>query len=193
MTETIHTDEVERLRVALWDCAPRDAADGEHVATCPACVVEIAETRRLRDTWRRYASAGLPRTSAEALIAAAASFPAVVWSSALPVTAAGAARGPAASDVHLAWAGEDLRVEVMLRPEAGRGYAVTGQVLRDEVVPAARVEVELLIDRRTAAATVTDAFGEFAFDPRSGAEIGIRIGAGREARHVALWPTGGAR
>lgn len=193
MNETIHTDEIERLRVALWDCAPRDAADTAHVAACPACIGDVAASRRLRDTWRRLAAAEVPRAAIEQVKAAAAAPVAVVWHAALPASAAGGARGVAASDVHLTWAGRDLRLEVLLHAATGRGFAVTGQILRGASVPAAEVEVELLVDRRTAAATLTDSFGEFAFDALAGAEFGMRIGTGREARHVALWPAGGAR
>jgi hypothetical protein len=192
-----HPDEVERLRIALWDSACEPAAGAaRHVGSCDECGAD-AYHRRIRDAFRRW-SAAEPSAAALSLAREFARVPDAAgvcdWIVATPVTGLAGVRSAITADRHVVAEAGGLSVDVVLQAAGRRGeFAVAGQTSLAGGVPAADLDVTLFVDRRPVADATTDAFGEFAFGPFSGERWGVRLGAGAGAPHVEILSAAGAR
>ena len=204
-----HLDEAGRLAVVLGSSPGGDAA--RHAAACAACGEEIEFLRRVREVLGRYAGAEVPRAALDAARRAARESNAIlavpggpaaedrgdfepVWVPAAPLLAMAGMRTATAGDVHVTWAGGETHLDVVLHPAGRDGkFAVSGQVLGADAAPASDLGVSLFVDRRCAATTRTDDFGEFSFEIAAPGRLGLRLGEGAGARHVEVWPTGSPR
>jgi hypothetical protein len=116
------------------------------------------------------------------------------WLPASPLAGLAGVRVTLTSDVHLTWAGGKTHLDVVLHPAGRSGrFALSGQVLGADACPATDLPISVFVDRRCAASTRTDDFGEFSFECVEGGRLGLRIGEGESARHVEVWPTGSPR
>lgn len=195
MDEAQHPDEIERLRAALW--ADGTGACEEAAGHCEQCAEDVLYHRRLRDAFRRRDDAEVPAITMQRALSVAreeADAATIAWIPAYPAGSFAGQRGAATAEVHVACRAAGLGLEMVLCPSGPSGrYALSGQALRDDATPATGLEVTLFVDRRRTAATRTDAFGEFAFDPARGDRFGVRLGSGVDAAHVEIVPGGGAR
>jgi len=191
MDETNHPDEVERLRIALWDAGGQPDADVvRHLESCAECGGDVAYHRRVRDTFRRW-SASEPSDGALEFARESARVPdesvAFDWIVATPVAGLAGVRAASTADVHVVADAGGLCLDVVLEA-AGHGgaFAVSGQTSLAGGAPAAELDVTLFVDRMAVAGATTDAFGEFAFGPFAGGLWGLRLGAGADAAYVEL-------
>ena len=67
-----------------------------------------------------------------------------------------------------------------------REGAVTGSIAGIYRSPSIGRTVTRFVDRMPCETVVTDAFGQFAFPPRLGTAVGVRIEYGHETVHVSL-------
>lgn len=197
MDDVAHPDEVERLRIALWGPAAASSAGwADHVEACDTCAEDVDFHRRLRDTMDRLSAAGVPASAMERAREAAglrAAEPDLAWIPAIALPLCAGVRSSASAELHFVCEAPGLRVGVVLHPSGRPGrFALSGQALRDDASPAEGVGVTLYVDRVAAAATTTDAFGEFAFGAHAGSRYGLRLGAGEDAALVEILPGAGA-
>ncbi len=196
MIQHTHPDTDARLHYALWGA--HDAATEEvqhHVRTdgCRACAAEVRGYQKLRHLMRTALTAG---PSAEALASVRRMLenvrregvPDVDWQVAHAVTSGAGLRGAVSADQQLVCETGEYHLDVLLHPRgATRRFAVTGQVILPGDDPASNVLVTLFLDRRPAAETRTNRFGEFDFEAHEGGRFGVRIGTGSQARHIEVW------
>ena len=193
-----HADELLRLRYALWGSADAATAAVErHVRddACEACRLDVAALRLTRSLVRSLVEP--PRSLLEAVRTAGHRLEeearaAIEWVQAAPAPMLAGFRAGLVSDRQLVCRVGDAHLDVLLHPEGAPGrFAISGQLLDAEQLPAAGLAVTLLVDRAPRATTRTDGFGEFEFDASEGRHFGLRIGEPNAGRHVELWEAEG--
>jgi hypothetical protein len=183
-----HPDEVERLRVALWDLGEAR----HHLESCPGCRHDVEFHRHLRDTFRRWSAAEpAPAALGAALNAARgeAAGPAIDWIAAVPLTSFAGVRASTEFDLHAVCEAGGLHLDVVLQPTGTAGrFTLSGQVMDGAARPAVATTVTLFVDRRPQTSAATNDFGEFAFDAVGGRQLGLRVVSGSGATHVEIVP-----